>query len=52
MRIQDKIDFNGGAFNLLAPFSGYKQSGIVRELGRYGLEEFLQNKVTAVAAVI
>jgi len=38
------IDINGGAFNPLAPFGGYKQSGIGRELGHYGLEEFLQTK--------
>jgi acyl-CoA reductase-like NAD-dependent aldehyde dehydrogenase len=36
-----QVDINGGAFNPLAPFGGYKQSGHGRELGRYGLEEFL-----------
>jgi acyl-CoA reductase-like NAD-dependent aldehyde dehydrogenase len=39
-----QVDVNGGRFNPLAPFGGYKQSGIGRELGRYGLEEFLETK--------
>ena len=39
-----QVEVNGGAFNPNAPFGGYKQSGIGRELGRYGLEEFLQVK--------
>ena len=39
-----QVDINGGAFNPMAPFGGYKQSGHGRELGRYGLEEFLVAK--------
>ena len=39
-----QIEINGGAFNPVAPFGGYKQSGNGRELGKYGLEEFLEVK--------
>ena len=39
-----QVEINGGAFNPLAPFGGYKQSGHGREMGRYGLEEFLVAK--------
>src|SRR4051812_15022963 len=39
-----QIDINGGRFNPLAPFGGYKQSGNGRELGKFGLEEFLEVK--------
>jgi len=42
-----QIDINGGRFNPLAPFGGYKQSGVGRELGPYGLEEYLQIKAMA-----
>ncbi len=38
------VDINGGAFNPSAPFGGYKQSGIGREFGEFGLEEFLEVK--------
>ena len=36
-----QVEINGGVFNPLAPFGGYKQSGHGRELGRYALEEYL-----------
>ena len=39
-----QVEINGGTFNPLAPFGGFKQSGHGRELGRYGIEEFLTAK--------
>ena len=39
-----QLDINGGSYNPAAPFGGYKKSGIGRELGRIGFEEFLQTK--------
>jgi aldehyde dehydrogenase (NAD+) len=38
------VSINGGPFNPSAPFGGFKQSGHGRELGRFGLEEFLTYK--------
>jgi len=35
---------NGGEFNYLAPFGGYKQSGNGREFTSMGVEEFLETK--------
>ncbi|TXS45733.1 aldehyde dehydrogenase family protein [Streptomyces sp. uw30] len=39
-----QVDINGGRFNVRAPFGGYKQSGVGRELGSHGLAEYLQTK--------
>jgi aldehyde dehydrogenase (NAD+) len=39
-----QVDINGGRFNSRAPFGGFKKSGVGRELGKYGLEEFLEPK--------
>lgn len=38
------VDVNGGRYNPLAPFGGFKQSGNGREMGYHGLVEFLQTK--------
>jgi len=39
-----QVKINGGAFNPTAPFGGYKHSGVGRELGPLGLEEYLETK--------
>lgn len=39
-----QLDINGGKYNPAAPFGGYKKSGVGRELGRFGFEEYLQTK--------
>ncbi len=39
-----QVDINGGRFNALAPFGGYKKSGVGREIGPLALHEFFQLK--------
>lgn len=39
-----QVVINGGQFNMMAPFGGYKQSGTSREHGRFGMEEYMQVK--------
>ncbi|MED6328854.1 MAG: aldehyde dehydrogenase family protein [Actinomycetota bacterium] len=39
-----QVDMNGAFLNHEAPFGGYKKSGNGRELGRYGLAEFVESK--------
>ena len=44
------INVNGGNFyGADAPFGGYKQSGIGREMGLEGFEEYLETKTIAIA---
>ncbi len=38
------VIINGGAFNMMAPFGGYKQSGNGREHGPYALDDYLEIK--------
>lgn len=38
------VHINGMNSNALAPFGGFKQSGIGRELGEFGIEEYLEIK--------
>lgn len=37
-----QVDINGAPFNPAAPFGGFKKSGIGRENGRFGIDEFLE----------
>ncbi|MEM9598489.1 MAG: aldehyde dehydrogenase family protein [Acidobacteriota bacterium] len=39
-----QVDINGGRFNPVAPFGGYRHSGNGREFGKWGLEEYLEVK--------
>jgi acyl-CoA reductase-like NAD-dependent aldehyde dehydrogenase len=39
-----QVDVNGGGFNPVAPFGGYKQSGLGRERGAFALDAYLETK--------
>jgi len=39
-----QVDINGGRFNMLSPFGGYKQSGCGRELGPHAMDEYVELK--------
>ena len=41
------VDINGAGLAPDAPFGGYKHSGIGREAGKLGLEEYLEVKVVS-----
>jgi len=44
------VTVNGGNYyGADAPFGGYKQSGLGREMGREGFEEYLETKTIAIA---
>jgi aldehyde dehydrogenase (NAD+) len=44
------VNVNGGVwYSADAPFGGYKQSGIGREMGVAGFEEYLETKLVATA---
>jgi aldehyde dehydrogenase (NAD+) len=45
-----QVDINGAPWNPAAPFGGYRQSGLGRENGVYGLEEFLEYKAIQLRA--
>jgi aldehyde dehydrogenase (NAD+)/betaine-aldehyde dehydrogenase len=37
-----QVDVNGAPYNPAAPFGGFGDSGLGREGGKYGIEEFVE----------
>ncbi len=46
-----QVVINGAALDVESPFGGYRQSGLGREYGRHGLEEYFQFKSILAAKV-
>jgi aldehyde dehydrogenase (NAD+) len=44
-----RVAINGMQHDALAPFGGYKQPGVGREFGPFGLESFLEAKTVMAA---
>jgi len=42
-----RVSINGASHEPLAPFGGFQQSGLGRELGVFGLEALLETKAGA-----
>ncbi|UEX77936.1 aldehyde dehydrogenase family protein [Spiribacter halobius] len=40
--VAGQVDINGARFNTRAPFGGFRDSGFGRELGAYGVEEYVE----------
>jgi len=47
-----QVVINGAPLDVSAPFGGYKQSGLGREYGRHGLEEYFQYKSILAARTV
>lgn len=44
-----QVDINGAPLNFIAPFGGYRQSGLGRQCGPYGLDEYHELKAIQLA---